>query len=141
MSWPDDSTFEEPESTRRFSDPNLLAREKKLAENERSSPRLRSVPEREPSVPPPLPAPIRIDAARMYVDPNRVRALYELFVYCVGPAAKPIFEVELRALGVRPSKLTARNFDALVERLSSRIPVASSRARFLAQAADVEAIS
>lgn len=72
------------------------------------------------------------------IEPLRVRALYDQFVYVVGPAAKTLFSLELRTLGLRPSQVSAHGFDALVEGLSSRIPLASARASFLARAADVQ---
>ena len=72
-----------------------------------------------------------------YVDPARVRHLYDAYMRVVGPVAKAVFESELRALRRLPSTLTARDCDFLVERLTSRIPLTTARARFLAAAHDV----
>lgn len=72
-----------------------------------------------------------------YVDPAVVRALYDQYMRVVGPVAKPVFEAELRALRRLPSTLTSADCELLIERLTSRIPVTSARARFLAAAYDV----
>jgi hypothetical protein len=72
-----------------------------------------------------------------FVDPARVRALYDEYTRVVGPVAKAVFEAELRALRRLPSTLTERDCEFLVERLTSRIPVTSARARFLAAVHDV----
>jgi hypothetical protein len=93
-----------------------------------------AVPDTRPSSAPraslPVPTPT-------FVDPALVRALYDQYTRVVGPVAKAVFEAELRALRRLPSTLTERDCEFLVERLTSRIPVTSARARFLAAVHDV----
>jgi hypothetical protein len=88
--------------------------------------------ESQPSTRPSMPVPVA-----SYVDPMRVRALYDQYIRVMGPIAKAVFESELRAIRRLPSTLSDRDCDFLVERLTARIPVASARARFLAAVHDV----
>src|SRR5689334_15106413 len=107
---------ESDEDTKRwFTDPSLLSSERRQAESERSALRLR--PETD-----------------VRVEVSHVRDLYHLFLRVMGPAAKLVFESELRALGLRPSTMTLRQYAALAERLAVRIPVVSSRERFVREA-------
>jgi hypothetical protein len=72
-----------------------------------------------------------------FVDPTRVRALYDQYMRVMGPIAKAVFESELRAIHRLPSTLSERDCEFFVERLTARIPVTSARARFLAAVHDV----
>ncbi|UJR82831.1 Hypothetical protein I5071_48960 [Sandaracinus amylolyticus] len=142
---PTDGDDGDEDTLRWTTDPTLLATERRRAESERSQVRMR--PEEQPLLtlvtwtddpaldaaieeviepPPPPSAP-----PTAYVHVNRVRALYERFVRVVGPAAKPVFEGELRAMGVTPSRITEPALSALIERLAARIPIPASRERFM----------
>jgi hypothetical protein len=119
---------ETDENTKRwYTDPQLLLTERLRAESERSDLRPR------PEAPPPPPA-FANPVVAQPVDVQRVRGLYEQFLRVVGPAAKPLFELELRHLQLRPSTMTERGYAALVQRLTLRIPDANTRGSFKAQA-------
>jgi hypothetical protein len=65
------------------------------------------------------------------VEIAKVRALYDQYMRVVGPVAKAMFEMELRAMHRLPSTLSEHDCALLIERLTARIPIASARARFL----------
>lgn len=117
---------ETDENTKRwYTDPQLLLTERLKAESERSDlrPRPSLTPPASPSSVPP-----------QAIDVQRVRGLYEQFVRLIGPAAKLLFESELRQLQLRPSSMTERDYAALVLRLMQRIPDPNARDQFKAQA-------
>jgi hypothetical protein len=117
---------ETDENTKRwYTDPQLLLTERLKAESERSDLRPR------PTQPPPA-APK--SAPAQAVDVLRVRGLYDQFVRLIGPAAKLLFESELRKLQLRPSAMTERDYAALVLRLMQRIPDPNAREQFKAHA-------
>lgn len=117
---------ETDENTKRwYTDPQLLLTERLRAESERSD--LRPRPAERPSARvPAAPQSVRAQA----VDVQRVRGLYDQFVRLIGPAAKLLFEAELRQLQLRPSTMTERDYAALVMRLMRRIPDLNAREQF-----------
>jgi hypothetical protein len=122
------SVDESDENTKRwYTDPQLLLTERLRAETERSDLRARPEP---PARPVSAPTPV----VAQPVDVQRVRGLYEQFLRVIGPAAKPLFELELRHLQLRPSTMTERGYAALVQRLTLRIPDVTARENFKAQA-------
>lgn len=132
-SWelPDDA-----EGTRLWSDPALLESEKRLASAAELAARVRPASGVRPR---PTGAGLGQSFIRAgHVEPQRVRALYDHFLFVVGPAARFLFERELQSGGMCPGRLLEGELDALVEGLASRIPAASARARFLARAAEVQ---
>ena len=128
---------ESSEDTKRWqTDPLLLLTERKRAETERSD--LRQRPEPGLSGSRAEPRASAVSGARPVapqpVELQRVRGLYEQFLRVIGPAAKLIFEHELRQLGVRPSTMTERDYAMLAQRLTLRVPDPGVRKQFKAQA-------
>jgi hypothetical protein len=129
---------ESSENTKRWqTDPQLLLTERRRAETERSDLRQRPASGLSGSRAEPRASTAASGAravAPQPVDVQRVRGLYEQFLRVVGPAAKLIFEHELRQLGVRPSTMTERDYAMLAQRLTLRVPDPGVRKQFKAQA-------
>lgn len=70
------------------------------------------------------------DEAPVFVDRAKVKMVYDRFANIVGPAAKTLFEADLRAMGATPSRLTSIGLMRLVTRLGRKIPVSAARDQF-----------